>query len=132
MRDDERVLVFLGRQNPDAIAHTEAMEQHVIRVNIQLLLHLTLHVRCALRPEDIRKTGAAHLGFDHLGGEGDSRKEPGELARSGRKTLLPLKDMLLNGSNRPGAEKGKDFGFDGCCFHWSLKCIVIQYGSEGV
>ena len=76
VRHDHRMLVLFGSQHADAFAHAQAMEQNFIRVNVQLLLHLSLHVRVPLRTDDVRKPRPADLRFDHFGGERNSGEQP--------------------------------------------------------
>ena len=76
------------------------VHQHFVGVDVELLLHLALHVHVAGRAKNVRQTGAAHFGFDQLRGQRDTREQPGKLARDAAESPLFAEDVLLNGDDR--------------------------------
>src|SRR5690348_16863923 len=75
------------------------MQERLIRVNIQFLLLLSLHIRTASRSQYIGQTGALNLRLHHFGRESDPRKKPWERRIGIGIALLLSKKMLLDCDN---------------------------------
>ena len=90
MRNRDRVLVFLGGENADALAITERVAEHVVGVHVEFLLDLSLDVRRAVFAKDVGQARAADPRRNHLRGQGDARQEPREFARRAGEPLLVL------------------------------------------
>ncbi len=75
------------------------MQQRLVRVNIELLLLLALHIGRAIGTQDIAEPGQPDLGLDHLGGERDAAQQPTKRSTCVTDALLPLQNMLLHGRN---------------------------------
>ena len=95
MADDDRVLVFLGGDNADALAFFEAIDQRVVGVNIELLLHLALDVYLVGGAENIDERRPADLRLDHLGGQDQAGHQPLQLGMRALDMRLLLDDVLL-------------------------------------
>ena len=76
------------------------MGQRLVRVHIELLLDLALHVDVAVHTENVGQTGPPHLSLDQFGGHRDPRQEHRELAGRSGTTDLILQNVLLNRDDR--------------------------------
>ena len=73
--NDHRVFIFFRRQNPNAVSQAEKMDQHLVGINIQLLLTLTLHIDFAVLTKNVRQPGTTNFVLNHLGRHRDSRQQ---------------------------------------------------------
>ena len=78
----------------------QRVHQHLVGIDVELLLHLALHVDVAGRAQDVGEARAADLGLDHLGGQRDAGEQPGKLARHAGKPPLLAQNVLLHGNDR--------------------------------
>ena len=76
----------------------EGPSHHVVRVFIEFLDFLALHVHLAGQPEDVHEARLVDLGVDDLGGQGDLRDEAGEEPPRARVVSLLLADVAPRAS----------------------------------
>ena len=80
------------------IAQSQAVQQRLVRIHVQLLLLLALHVFRAEGPVRVGQPGRANLGLDHLRRQRNAAHQPAE--RAARFVLRNiLLDVPLHGRN---------------------------------
>ena len=85
------------------------MQQRLVGVDVELLLHFALHVGFAGGAEHVEQPGAADAGLNHLGRQRDAGEQPGKCAaRVGADGLLLLHDVLLDGDDHGSRENIAD------------------------
>ena len=95
-------------QNADALMDAEAVEHGFVGIDVELLLHLALDVDLAVRARDIGQAGAADLGLDQLGGQGDARldEENSPLAPGNRFWFRRMCCSSVTSGGGPSGKKG--------------------------
>ena len=125
--DNHRMLVFLRRQQADALPQAQAMQQDLVGIDIQFLLRLALDVRAAVRAQQIAQSGAADLSLDQLCRQRDTGQQPRELAGRPREPPLLLQDMLLDGHDRPVVQSRQGLPERLACFRFQRVGVGVAH-----
>jgi len=95
--DDHGFVEFLGSHDRHIAAEAQAVLDHVVGEDVELLLTLAVDVLRAEIAENIDQPGPANLGLNDLGGQGDAGEQPTELPGRGRMPGLLFDQVLLDG-----------------------------------
>jgi len=88
-----RLLVFLGDEQADVAAVTEAFDERLVRDDVQFLDHFALDVDFAGFADNLEEPGAGDLRGDDFGGERDAREQPAKFGGGVGIAALALKEM---------------------------------------
>ena len=95
---DEVLLLLRGHAAHLATGLQRRLEA-LVGIDVQLLLHLALHVFGADGADDVRQTRLVDLPVHHLGGQADGAEQGGQLAGRGRVVRLLFDDELAHGDH---------------------------------
>ena len=70
-------LLFLGHHAAEAAAAPQQVQEDIVRIVVQFLHFLAMHVRAPDHAEDVDETRAIHGRGDHLRGEADLEEDVG-------------------------------------------------------
>ena len=113
MGHGERMFVLFAGQDADALKYAERVEQDFVGIDVELLLHLALHVDLAVRTQNVGQAGAADFGLNHFGGQRDAGLNERKLAAGTGKALLIEQDVLLERHQRRRSIAKKGFALEG-------------------
>ena len=97
--EGDEVLLLLGRHAAHLATGLQRRLEALIGVDIQLLLHLPLHVFGPHGADDVRQPRLVDLPVHHLGSQTNGAEQGGQLAGRGRVVRLLFDDELAHGDH---------------------------------
>ena len=97
--EGDEVLLLLGRHAAHLATGLQRRLEALVGVDVQLLLHLPLHVFGPHGTDDVRQPRLVDLPVHHLGGQANGAEQGGQLAGRGRVVRLFLDDELAHGDH---------------------------------